>query len=530
MAKIYGGRWKLIDRPRLGGGGQSEVFRVIDDTGERSGEFALKRVTNPARHERFRQEVEAIKSLDHPNVIKLVDHSMLDATDVNPDKQYLVMPIAEGGDLTKSGRLGLYKGSIESTLQVAKQIASALAAAHFAGIIHRDIKPANILFTGDGHEVWLTDFGICLITKIERATETGEVVGPQSFMAPELESGGQLNVTPSADIYSLGKVIYFMVTGGRVLPRERLHAEAYSQIFNKGARYHVLDLLLSKMICPPQSRLQDMREVEQEIQKIVDWEQTARQLPLSPTGLAAIERLQKRAVENRIVSEENAAARAVESRTLATVIESLLGWLRDELGKVAATIRTGTLISEVRDTTILRNEEFRVIMGPRSGYIGVGGVELTLKDESDALGRVHLLQLFLCEERNATFTVSMGAAGHPNAKSQPARDMQLSFIPFYRQLIENQSQSRFSLDGYITRKGYVGQPGGRVNFPIDGGPRMQPLRWSHVSGTFDSQTSQHFLFKASEWPAVTDRIREALSEAIEVFVKFVDSGANQVGP
>jgi serine/threonine protein kinase len=105
------------------------------------------------------------------------------------------MPIANGGDLTRRDRLSSFEGSLDSVVQVAKQIAAALSVAHANGIIHRDVKPANILFTGLGPEIWLTDFGICLIREEPRITEPPEAVGPRSFMAPELEDGGQLAVT-----------------------------------------------------------------------------------------------------------------------------------------------------------------------------------------------------------------------------------------------------------------------------------------------------------------------------------------------
>jgi len=155
MATLYGERWKIKNGTTLGQGGQSHVFRVIDVRGDHEGDFALKRVLNPSRHDRFRNEIDAIKRLDHPNIIKLVDHSALDVG-ASDDKQFLVMPVAEGGDLSRSDRLGLYKGSIEAVLQVAKQIAAGLRAAHAVGVIHRDIKPENILFKGIGHEIWLT--------------------------------------------------------------------------------------------------------------------------------------------------------------------------------------------------------------------------------------------------------------------------------------------------------------------------------------------------------------------------------------
>ncbi len=115
MAKKYGGRWEIIDGPRLGDGGQGTVFRVRDITGQLDGEFALKRVLDISRRDRFRRQVEAIKRLTdpethqaHPNVISLIDHSALDE-DQDTEKQFLVMPIAEGGDLSAPGRLSLYK-------------------------------------------------------------------------------------------------------------------------------------------------------------------------------------------------------------------------------------------------------------------------------------------------------------------------------------------------------------------------------------------------------------------------------------
>ncbi len=184
MAKVYGGRWELVDS--LSKGGQGEIFIVRGKQGTYPENLALKRVLNPKRHDRFRSEVHAIKSLSHPNIIKLIDHSVLNEDGDKPEKQYLVMPLAAAGDLSK--RAALYKGNLDSVLQVFRQLADALNAAHQAKIIHRDVKPQNILFSAADHEVWLSDFGICLVRDQDRSTESGEVVGPVQFMAPELEA------------------------------------------------------------------------------------------------------------------------------------------------------------------------------------------------------------------------------------------------------------------------------------------------------------------------------------------------------
>ena len=281
MSKLYGSRWKLLDAPPLGQGGQSRVFRVVDIKGEFVGEFALKRVENPKRHDRFRNEVEAIRRLSHPNIIKLIDHSALAESNSGEEKQFLVMPIAKDGDLSRPGRLSFYKDSIEAVLLVARQAASALAAAHAAGVIHRDIKPQNLLFTGNGHEIWIADFGICLLREAPRNTPLDEIVGSRGFMAPELEGGGQLDVTPAADIYSLGKVIYFMFSGGVIIPPEKLHQDAYARILDTGERPRLLRSLLSQMICPIERRITNMDEVLRRLHSIDDWERNARLLPVS---------------------------------------------------------------------------------------------------------------------------------------------------------------------------------------------------------------------------------------------------------
>lgn len=186
MAQLYGGRWRLLDKPPLGNGGQADVFRVIDESGVVPGESALKRVRNPKRHARFLREIEAIKRLtdpvtnqSHPNVVSLIDHSALDDAE-NPAKQYLVMPIAEGRDLSDPDRLSLYENSLDGVLIVAKQIASALKAAHAVEVIHRDVKPENVLFTGSwprlvAERLW--NLSHSRIAPAHRVTRSGRPLG-----------------------------------------------------------------------------------------------------------------------------------------------------------------------------------------------------------------------------------------------------------------------------------------------------------------------------------------------------------------
>ncbi|HTV13543.1 MAG TPA: protein kinase [Acidobacteriaceae bacterium] len=268
MAKVYGERWQVSADKPLAKNSQSEILRVVDTRGEFAGEYALKRVLRPHFHERFGMEIEAVANLRHPNVIALVAGSAFARTSGNSREPYWVMPIAGGGDLGVRRRTEAYRYSIDWILVVAKQLTSALVAANATGIIHRNIKPANVLFTGQGQEIWLSDFGIALIREPLRPEDGDAWVEQQAFIAPELEQGSQLDVTPAADVYSLGKVFYFMYSGGQDAPHHLTGSADHSAIFQKGKRCKLFGGLLREMICPLQDRLKTMPEVERRLESI----------------------------------------------------------------------------------------------------------------------------------------------------------------------------------------------------------------------------------------------------------------------
>ena len=353
MAKIYGNRWKILDGPSLGQGGQGTVFRVTDVSGEHPGEFALKRIHNTKRQARFVREIEAVGRLQHPNIVRLVDHSALEQSSGDADKLFLVMPLARGGDLSDAERIANYKVNLDSTVAVAKQLAQGLSHAHANGVIHRDIKPENILFPGIGHETWISDFGICLLRDFSPVTPSDEVMGPRHFMAPELEGGGRLDVSPAADVYSLGKVIYYMISGGVILPRERLGEARYKAVLEHGPRYQLLQLLLERMISSLDRRPQTMDVVIAELNSIEEWERNAPLIAVSAAGLDEVSQLRRDANEKARVSEANSANRQETERRVALVEESVLGWLRSELTQVSQHIGDGlTLRTEVCDAAV----------------------------------------------------------------------------------------------------------------------------------------------------------------------------------
>ncbi len=158
--------------------------------------------------ERFRRETDAAASLEHPNIIPVYEYGEYNGL------AYLVMPYISGGTLRdvmeREGALPLSKA-----VSYLEQLAGALDFAHERGVIHRDIKPANILLTPEGR-VLLTDFGLVKISAegqevLRRLTGPGAPVGTPDYMSPEQVLGDQ--VDGRADLYSLGVILYQMVTG-----------------------------------------------------------------------------------------------------------------------------------------------------------------------------------------------------------------------------------------------------------------------------------------------------------------------------
>ena len=201
----------------LGTGGMGEVYRARDTRLDRT--VAIKILpeqfsADPIRKQRFEREAKTISSLNHPHICVLYDVGHQEGTD------YLVMECLEGETLAKR----LEKGPLplEQVLKYGAQIADALDKAHRSGIVHRDLKPGNIMLTASGAK--LLDFGLAkpasplasgmtLTADTPRAamTEEGTIVGTFQYMSPEQVEGKELD--GRSDIFSLGAVLYEMVTG-----------------------------------------------------------------------------------------------------------------------------------------------------------------------------------------------------------------------------------------------------------------------------------------------------------------------------
>ncbi len=271
---IYGGRWQRVDEHPLGEGGQAQTFLVRDITGDPEQRFALKRLKNVKRVDRFHQEIEAIMALNHPNVLALVDFSL--GSDDKKDKPYLVTEYCEGGSLAAGDR-SRWASDPVATLELFAEICDGVAAAHLRSggpIIHRDIKPENVLLRrADGPPV-VGDFGIAYIEdgERERLTLTDEAVGAWLFMAPELADGRTDEVRPWSDVYSLGKLLFWMLNGGSVFDREKHREERWDLLkkYDQNAFEHV-NRLLDRMIVPePAKRFRHAQEAALAARKVAN--------------------------------------------------------------------------------------------------------------------------------------------------------------------------------------------------------------------------------------------------------------------
>ncbi|ADQ14999.1 Stk1 family PASTA domain-containing Ser/Thr kinase [Halanaerobium hydrogeniformans] len=202
--KILNNRYKIIEE--IGRGGMAIVYSARDTLLQRTVAIKMLRPEYSSDNdfkEKFHQEARAVAKLSHPNVVSIYDIV------VDDQKIYLVMEIVKGKtlkDLIKErGKL-----SIVEALEFASQIAAALSIAHGNQIVHCDIKPHNIILTED-MEVKITDFGISRAVNSSTVRVTDTVVGSAHYFSPEQAKGGEIKAY--SDIYSLGIVLYEMITG-----------------------------------------------------------------------------------------------------------------------------------------------------------------------------------------------------------------------------------------------------------------------------------------------------------------------------
>jgi outer membrane protein assembly factor BamB len=222
-AVVLGGRYRL-EAP-LGQGGMAEVFRAVD---ERLGRLVAVKVLHaralPPERERFFLEVRALSRLFHPGIVQVLD---LGEEEGRP---YFVMELVDGGPFDT---LGPFEEGPEGEriLRAATQVLEALAHLHAQGVIHRDLTPKNILLTKEGHPK-VMDLGLAYILQESRhLTRTGYTLGTPTYMAPEQAKG--LPLSPKADLYSFGAVLYRTLTGKAPFEGENDQAILFQHVYEE---------------------------------------------------------------------------------------------------------------------------------------------------------------------------------------------------------------------------------------------------------------------------------------------------------
>lgn len=204
LGTLLNGRYRL--EARIGTGGMSTVYRALDETLERPVAIKLLNreiASDSDQLERFRREARAVAQLSHPHIVGVIDAGE------DQGRPYIVFEYVEGETLKdrirRMGRL-----PISEAVAYAIEIARALGAAHARHIVHRDVKPQNVLIDQEG-SAKVTDFGIARTLDEEGLTADGRVLGTTDYVSPEQALGHA--VTGQSDLYSLGVVLFEMLTG-----------------------------------------------------------------------------------------------------------------------------------------------------------------------------------------------------------------------------------------------------------------------------------------------------------------------------
>ncbi|NKQ37363.1 MAG: protein kinase [Chloroflexi bacterium] len=254
-------------------GGMADVYLAQDVDLERK--VALKvmldtlAAADPQFAQRFRREAQMVAKLDHPNIVQVYNVGRTAA-----GQPYIAMQYIEGGSLRdKLKELAERKKLLttEQALNIGRQIALALGAAHKAGIVHRDMKPANVLIRPDGTPV-LVDLGIAAVRGGAKLTQTGSIIGTPAYMSPEQVRGQAID--GRADLYALGVILYEILAGIRPFEADEsiavLHQQVYEEPFPlSGFRPDLapqtLQLVATALQKDPSRRYQSAEEMVQAI-------------------------------------------------------------------------------------------------------------------------------------------------------------------------------------------------------------------------------------------------------------------------
>jgi serine/threonine-protein kinase len=270
--RTFGGRYAVIER--VGAGGMAEVYRARDELLGR--DVAVKVLSERfARDtsfvERFRREAQAAANLSHPNIVSLYDYGS------DGETYFIVMEFIDGRGLDEIIR---DEGPLlpERAAEIASDVAKALERAHTAGLVHRDVKPSNIMITSQG-QTKVTDFGIVRALGGDgenTMTQTGMVIGTAAYLSPEQAQGNPVDAR--SDVYSLGCVLYEMLTGRAPFTGETPLAIAYKHVredpqppsaLNPDATASLDAIVMKALAKNPDNRYSSAKEMREDLERFL---------------------------------------------------------------------------------------------------------------------------------------------------------------------------------------------------------------------------------------------------------------------
>ncbi len=292
LGKVLGERYRL--KEKLGSGGMADVY-LADDL-QLGREVAVKVLhpqyaADPAFIQRFRHEAQAAANLNHPNIVNIYDWGNVYDWRNEGDLYYIVMEYVEGRDLKEilrsEGRL-----LPERAAEIAAEVCAALQFAHRGNLVHRDIKPHNIFITDSGL-VKVMDFGIAREGNGGGITQTGMVMGTPQYISPEQAQG--LAVDGRSDIYSLGVVLYEMLTGQIPFDDPNPVTITYKQVREDPMPPSVIDpeipatleaIVMKAMSKNPANRFQNAQEMKADLLRFLEGMPVSATPVLPEAGLA----------------------------------------------------------------------------------------------------------------------------------------------------------------------------------------------------------------------------------------------------
>ncbi|MEE9395122.1 MAG: bifunctional serine/threonine-protein kinase/formylglycine-generating enzyme family protein [Planctomycetota bacterium] len=308
----------------LGRGGMSEVYVGIDSNGMRRAikVLASLHLRSPVSLYRFRREGQIGQQLDHPHILPVLE------TGRDAGVEYFVMPQAESGTLAdrlRAARVARRPLPAAWVVTVAISLLDALAYAHESGITHRDVKPQNIIFDGD--HPYLIDFGLANHLRDDALTEVGEMVGTLRYMSPEQALASRVEIDHRTDIYSLGAVLYEMLTLQQPFtaddPRRLLHDISFADAkplrrLDSSIHPDLQTICLKALEKAPGHRYQSAQSMRDDLDRVRHHKSIRSQPVIQST------RLLRRLKRNRVAMAALAGALAIVLAIVAWF------WLRDD--------------------------------------------------------------------------------------------------------------------------------------------------------------------------------------------------------